>query len=313
MLYVALILLLLICIGLAVYLRIYKKQIREISNQLDFISKNHSFKFIQTQIKPDEVYQLIERCNSLLREKRELHQEFIKKNDEINGTIVNLSHDIRTPLTSLDGYLQLADRAEDLNGQSHYITLAQTRIKQITKLVDELFLYTKLQNTDYQLDIDPINVVHLLSKNLFTFVDELSMKGKEPDVSLPDAPVRIEGNEGALERVFENIIRNYLIHGKDHLSINYENKEDQFVIHFTNLVDREQLINFEKIFIRFYKEDPSRTSHSSGLGLSIVQSLMEKMNGSVLASLDDDRFRISLVFQKSIRGTTDEATEHPGY
>src|SRR5690625_201613 len=86
------------------YLLYYKSQIKEIGNQLAFISKHNSFKFIQTQIKPKEISQLIDVSNTLLYRQRELNQQFISKSDEINATIVSLSHDIRTPLTSLDGY-----------------------------------------------------------------------------------------------------------------------------------------------------------------------------------------------------------------
>lgn len=282
-----------------IYIMYYKNQIKDIGGQLSFISKHNSFKFIQTQIKPKEIHQLITLCNTLLRDQRELNQEYLKKNEEINATIVNLSHDIRTPLTSLDGYFQLARRSEDDKEKNQYILMAQTRIKQIITLVDELFLYTKLQNPEYVLELESIDIVNMLKGRLFSFIDDFSQIGYEPDINLPESSIYINGNGSALERVSENIIKNYLLHGEGALTIHYQEKQNEMVIHFTNSLKHSQLINFDKIFTRFYKEDSSRTNHSSGLGLSIVKSLMEKMNGYVHAELKDNQFRISVAFIKT--------------
>ncbi|WP_051359520.1 sensor histidine kinase [Paucisalibacillus globulus] len=305
---IALLLLSIALIIQSLYLMYYKSQIKDIGKQLSFISEHNSFKFIQTQIKPKEIHQLINLCNTMLRNQRELNQEFLKKNEEINAAIVNLSHDIRTPLTSLDGYLQLAERSKDYKEKTQYIMMAQTRIRQIITLVDELFLYTKLQNPEYVLELESIEIVNMLKGRLFSFIDEFSQIGYEPDINLPESPIFINGNESALERVSENIIKNYLLHGEGALSIHYEDKKSEVVFHFTNLLKQSQLINFDKIFTRFYKEDSSRTNHSSGLGLSIVNSLMEKMNGSVHAEWKDNQFCIRVTFVKTERKDEYERT-----
>jgi len=299
------ILLIMLLILQTIYLLYYKSQIKDIGNQLSFISKHHSFKFIQTQIKPREISSLIDRCNTILRKQRELNQEFIHKSEEINTTIVSLSHDIRTPITSLDGYLQLAKRAEETKEKTKYIELAETRIKQINTLVDELFLYTKLQNPAYTLELEPIKMTNMLKKCLFTFIDDFTKNESEPILKLLESASEIKGNENALERIFDNIIKNYIVHGKGDLNIHEEEKEDEVFIHFTNLVKHEQSLDFDKIFTRFYKEDVSRTKHSTGLGLSIVKSLMEKMNGSVQADLKDNHFCITLTFTKIKKGNHD--------
>lgn len=285
-----------------IYLLYYKSQIRAIGNQLAFISEHHSFKFIQTQIKPKEISQLINLCNTLLNSQRELNQQFINKNDEINATIVSLSHDIRTPLTSLDGYLQLAGRTEEARETKHFITQAQTRTGQINSLADELFLYTKLENKDYSLDLESIELVNLLKKCLFTFIDEFTQRSCEPDINLPESSIYIMGNGSALERVFENIIKNYLLHGEETMTIRYEEREHKVIVHFINDMKEGTSINLTNIFTRFYKEDASRTSHSSGLGLYIVKSLMDKMHGDVRADIEQNRFCLSLAFNKTDGG-----------
>lgn len=297
---VAIIVLSIALIALTTYLLYYKYQLKDICNQLSFISNNDSFKLVQLQIKPKEVYQLAEMCNKLLRKQRELNQQFIEKKEEVNATIVSLSHDIRTPITSLRGYLQLAELSNELSDKSRYIELAQTRMKQIISLVDELFYYSKLQNPEYVIELEPVDVINTLQKSLFSFIDEFSNKdSSEPDLSLSEAPLYVVANRQALERVLGNIFNNYFIHGRGTLSIRYEEEQNEITIHFSNLMKEDQTIHGEKLFDRFYKGDPSRTHHSSGLGLSIVRSLMEKMNGSTQFRIEENRFNLSTTLAKS--------------
>lgn len=276
----------------------YKSQIKDISRQLAFISQNDSFKLIQSQLKPQEIFHLTQLCNTLLQQQRELNQQFIKKNEEINATITSLSHDIRTPLTSLDGYLQLVHSTTDGIVQQRYIDLAQSRVGQITTLIDELFLFTRLQNPDYTLKLQKLDAIERLKKSLLAAIDEISQIGDEPVIHLPEKASLIVGHEHGLERVFENILGNYIKHGKGNLTIEHEETEASLSIQFVNQLKDQNTIRMDKIFARFYKDDPSRSIHSSGLGLSIVKSLMEKMNGSVDAVLLDENFTIRITFKK---------------
>jgi signal transduction histidine kinase len=285
-----------------VYLFYYKSQIRDIGNQLSFILRHRSLKFIGTQIRPKEIDTLAETLNGLLRDQRELDRQFIRKNEEMNATITSLSHDIRTPLTSLDGYLQLADRSTDTAEKTRYTGLARSRIQRIITLVDELFLFTKLQNPEYRLDMESTDVTDVLKRKLFSYIDEFSRRGDEPVLELPEKPVYITASGNALERIFENLIRNYFLHGGGSLSVRCEEQEDRLRISFANGLKENQTVNLERMFTRFYKEDASRTAESSGLGLSIVQSLMKKMNGTAGAELSGDVFTISLEFMKNSKG-----------
>lgn len=295
---IAVIILSIALIVLGLYLLYYKKQISDIGSQLSFIIKHDSFKFVQTQMRPGEIYRLVEQCNLLLSKQRELSNKFIVKNEEVNQTIVSLSHDIRTPLTSLGGYLQLAERTDHLADKSRYLTLALTRKEQIVSLVEQLFFYTKLQNPEYVVELNTLDVIDVLHKRLFTFLDQFCRQNCEPIIHVPDTQVFIIGNHSALDRIFENIIGNYFAHGEGSLVINYEEKHHLVVICFANKVKQDQMIQADKIFTRFYKADYSRTSQSSGLGLSIVKSLMEKMNGSVEVNLEEGEFSITTTFVK---------------
>src|SRR5699024_1675026 len=198
----------------------------------------------------------------------------------------------------LGGYLHLADNTENLPKKSRYITLAHNRMKHIVTLVDELFFYTKLQNPEYNLELYTVDVNDVLQKQLFSVMDDFSRLGKEPELQLPESPVYLEGNTNALERVFENIFNNYFLHGEGALSIRYVKRQNRAVIHFENMLGTDKHVEVDKIFNRFYKGDASRTHRSSGLGLFIVQSLMQKMNGSVDVNIKDEKFCLSLTIEK---------------
>ncbi|MEK3759850.1 HAMP domain-containing sensor histidine kinase [Paenibacillus sp. FSL P4-0338] len=290
--------LLLLLIGQTIYLLNYRRQVSQISSQLSFIMEHESRKLVATQLKPREIGRLVRECNNLLSRQRAMGEQFSRKNQEMNLAITSLSHDIRTPLTSLDGYLQLALRTEAEQEKGRYVALAQSRIQQIIKLVDELFLYTKLQNPEYSLELQPVDVMEVLKRNLFTFIDDFTRSGNEPELQLPENSPRVMGDIHALERIFTNIVGNYFIHGKGPLTLEVEDRQDMLCMRFTNHLKAGRRVDTEQIFTRFYKEDPARTRHSSGLGLSIVKALMEKMNGHAEAGCTADTFSILIGFSK---------------
>jgi len=281
----------------------YRRQIRDVGRQLDFIGKHDSFKLITTQLQSRELSRLVESCNELLRERRALNQRFIQKNEEIHETIASLSHDIRTPLAALDGYLQLAERAEPVQERtepvperaeqsSHradYVRLARSRIKGISKLIEELFLYTKLQNPDYRLELSTVDAAELLRHSLVMQLEPIAATGYEPELALPSQAL-VVGQAHAIERVFGNVLSNYVHHGEGRLTIHCRETESEWEFMFANPLPPGRTIDAERWFQRFYKADPARSEQTSGLGLTIVQSLVQKMKGSVRAEQLDQQF-----------------------
>lgn len=179
--------------------------------------------------------------------------------------------------------------------------MAASRVKQLNKLVDELFLYTKLQNPDYQLNLEPIDINKFIKNELFEYIHDFETKDKEPVLELPNKPTKVLINEHALERVFNNIIKNYFNHGEGDLHISHISNDLQVTVEFKNQFAPNNQINPQNLFTKFYKSDQSRSDNSSGLGLSIVDSLMKKMNGTVSATVDENQFIITLTLTKPDR------------
>lgn len=279
-----------------IYLFLHKKNIADICDQIEFVLENDSSKRITLQLRSNDLIRLATCGNQLLEQKEQMIQTAQRRNDEINSTITSLSHDIRTPLTSLHGYLQLAKKSTDPEVIFQYLSSAKERNERLSELTEELFLYAKLQNPDYIIESEKIELIHILKHSLFSFIEAFENR-KEPMIQLPEQAIFIIANQKALERIFENIIRNYLYHGSDPLQIECSSDSNLIRLKFSNpLKQGVDHPDPSRIFDRFYIADDSRSTNTSGLGLYIVKSLVQKLGGNITAAMHENIFSISLDF-----------------
>lgn len=241
---------------------------------------------------------LMELLNQLLMSRKKEQKRYLEKEQMISDTYTNLSHDIRTPLTSLGGYFQLLEQCDDPQEQKHYMDIIQERIHSLKEMLEELFLFTKLKNETYRMDLKPYCINQILKKTIFSYYDEWTAKGIVPDVHIPEEPMHVKGNEPAIQRIFQNVIKNALDHGAEGIGISMEEDNGKILIQIRNQVRDPEQINVNKVFERFYKADEARSRTSSGLGLSIARELTEKMEGEIFAELTGNIFCIGVCFEK---------------
>ncbi len=288
----------------AVLLKI-RAQLRDINDQLDFLYENDTNMLIGTDTNLIYLGQFKQRVNRFVEQWHKKRAEAAKKEQMISDTYTNLSHDIRTPLTSLDGYFQLL---KDEKLQAHYIGIIQERIASLKDILEELFMFTKLKNDTFNLEMDKCCVSRLLKQTVFSYYDEWKMRGIEPVVDICDEQIFILANTQALKRVFQNVIKNGLVHGKSDIEIKLytidsgknagsdrENKVVNIVV--SNTIDDPENIDTSQVFERFYKADEARSVTSSGLGLSIAKELVERMGGKINAQIEDNRFCINISYR----------------
>lgn len=279
-----------------------RRQIRKICRQLAFIRNEKSNMRITSDTPLGEINRLIEELNSLVKKYREIEKLSEIRERELKATITSLSHDIRTPLTSLDGYFQLLNQAEGDAEREKYSKVIQTRISALKDILEELFTYTKLQNTEYELPLEKVSLNKAVCDSLFLFYEELKSRGIEPQIKLPEKPVFINGNEEALHRTFHNIIKNSLEHCSPtdstdtEINVSLEKTDGQAVFICANRIKDSDRIDVSQVFDRFYKSDSARTQTSTGLGLSIAKELTLRMGGEISANLDDDTFTVKIVY-----------------
>ena len=149
----------------------YQRQVKDICRQLYFLKENESNMLITKEINWGGIGELSSLLNSLLLERKEEKRQYVKKEQMIADTYTNLSHDIRTPLTSLDGYFQLLEESKSEEERIRYLKVIQERIDSLKEMLEELFTYTKLQNESYELAAERLNLTQVLKETLFSYYD----------------------------------------------------------------------------------------------------------------------------------------------
>lgn len=216
--------LILILIGILIS---YKRQVKDICRQLRFLQECDSNMLITTEMKKGHIGELVELLNTLLKERKKERADYQKKEQMIADIYTNLSHDIRTPLTSLDGYFQLLEETQEENDRKRYIQIIQERIESLKEMLEELFTYTKLQNGTYELKLEPQNVGQILKETVFSYYDDWAEQEISPQFEITEEPVWIRGNKQALRRTIQNIIKNGLDHGNKEIRIQLSRNEKQ--------------------------------------------------------------------------------------
>lgn len=281
-------------IGLAFY---YRRQIKNVKSQISFLNQHETNMLITSDQKSGCVAELTDELNTLIEQTAALRKEIADNESHLKDTIINLSHDIRTPLTSMDGYFQLLLKSDDPEERQQYATVISDRLSSLKEMLDELFTYAKLTNKAYEVELSPCAVNEILLSVLFSFYKDIKQRGIEPLVNVPEQDIFIQGNEPALRRIFQNILKNCIEHGTNQLSIRLINTADTVKIYFENDYQTQKPIDANKVFDRFYKADGARSKTSTGLGLSIAKELVERLNGSITSIVQNGLFIIMIEFQ----------------
>ncbi len=272
----------------------FRRQVGGLVRQLRFIKENETRLRLTSSNDYKELKQLIEEINSLVNSVETKKSALCEKEKEISETITSLSHDIRTPLTSLDGYFQLLSKSDiSDNDKNRYVNVIKNRIDALNSILDELFTFAKLNDESFTLETEKVNLTEIVTVAAFSFYDDFSARGTEPVIDIPDAPIYTIGNAEALTRIFQNIMKNALTHGTD-IKISLTKGEGTATYICENKSDKNIEIDTARIFDRFYKADKSRNVKGTGLGLSIAKTLCEKMNGKISAKAENDIFSIKV-------------------
>ncbi|MGM0126351.1 hypothetical protein IGI37_003780 [Enterococcus sp. AZ194] len=274
----------------------YRLQLKKINEQLLFVQKHESNMLLTSQMDNRLFNQLIILLNQELVQHKEEKVQLILKEQAIKETITNLAHDIRTPLTSLDGYFQLLVTSQDHEKQDVYVANIKNRITTLTEMLEAIFTYTKLQNDDYDLQMSEVQINQILFATLFTYYPILSEKNIEPELNISDEPIIIEGEETAITRIFSNVLKNSLEHGAGDIKVSLQKEDKQVVFSCQNAIQSGDSLDEAKLFDRFYMSDLSRTGHSTGLGLVIAKELVKKMQGTIELMIDEKTFTVIVLF-----------------
>lgn len=211
--------------------------------------------------------------------------------------ITNVSHDIKTPLTSIVNYVDLIKKEksenETVNG---YIEVLDRQSSRLKKLVEDLVEASKASTGNISVNLTPCDIGVLLNQTVGEFEERLNKSSLVPIVNIPEEPMRIMADARHLWRVFDNIMNNvckYALSGT-RVYIDVKQQGGKAEITFRNISKYELNISADELMERFVRGDKSRNTEGSGLGLSIAKSLIELQNGNLILSVDGDLFKVSV-------------------
>ncbi len=228
--------------------------------------------------------------NIQLRKLREERHRFRQGDQELKEAVTNISHDLRTPLTAICGYLELLEREEKSENVRRYLAQIENRTEALKSLTDELFQYS-VATSSQALKPERLDVVRALEDSLLSFYGVMREKGIHPKISLPEEPICRELDASALNRVFSNIISNAVKYSDGDFAVTMT--EDGSIT-FVNSAKELDAVTVGRLFDRFYTVDAGR--NSTGLGLSIAKLLTERMGGQINAEYQDNKLCICLFF-----------------
>ncbi|CEO05367.1 sensor signal transduction histidine kinase [[Clostridium] sordellii] len=278
------------------------RSINTVTKDFKYISKNvNSNRKLKLNYPEKHLEQLLLEINKYLEDTQIYKQKYIKREEEIRKEIENISHDLRTPLTSIRGYLELI-KDEDIpdKEKKEYIYIIEKRAKVLQNLIQDFYDLSRLENNDYNFSMEIIDINKELKEQILMFYNDFDKKNIDVDIKLKETPILVYLDKNAIERVFHNLIQNATKYSKSKFCMLLNSKNGEIIIEFKNDVQDMNRQDLDLLFNRFYMKDSSRSKDSSGLGLTITKFLIESMNGKIDIELDNEwiTFRIKFLVSK---------------
>jgi hypothetical protein len=239
-----------------------------------------------------DMCELAESLNEQLRQLRSERRRFLQGDRELKNAVTNISHDLRTPLTAVCGYLDMAERTEDIEKIKRYLAIISERTETMKRLTEELFRYSVILSDDGDFETEDVLVNKLLEDSIMGYYGALSERKIVPQVRITDRKIIKRLNEAYVSRIFSNLLNNALKYSDGDLDIELS---DEGKITFANTARNISAVQAEQLFDRFYTVEAAR--NSTGIGLSIARKLVERMGGTIKAEYVNDRLLIIVWFE----------------
>ena len=288
------ILILIIIVLIAVIIG-YKREFRRISKQIN--NNLDEYANIKTKSVDKDIEYLVENINLIFDSKQRIVAEKNKNEEELRASIANMSHDLRTPLTSIMGYLQMA-RLEEVSEEekNEYIDIVENRTKSLQQLISSFYDLSRIEGNEYNFNYKKVNLKNILCENIAAFYNDFINNNINPIIEVDENIRDIISDEGAITRIFTNLIGNIIKH-ESYVKITLKQKDDVIITEFINKTTDLTEENVDKLFKRFYTVDKSRSDRNTGLGLYITKVLVEKLGYSINATLKNEELIIQILWK----------------
>ncbi|WP_294132467.1 sensor histidine kinase KdpD [uncultured Clostridium sp.] len=276
------------------YKREFRRINKEITNNLD------EYVNIKTKSVDKDVEILVQNINLIFDSKQKVVAEKKKNEEELRASITNMSHDLRTPLTSIMGYLQMirSEKASETD-KKEYMDIVEKRTRSLQQLISSFYDLSRIEGNEYNFNYKKVNLSNVLCENIALFYNDFINNSIEPVIEIEEGIKEIISDEGAITRIFSNLIGNMIKHGENFVKITLKQENDVIITEFINKATGLTQENVDKLFDRFYTVDNSRSDRNTGLGLYITKILVEKLGHNIKANLKEDNLVISITWKKN--------------
>ena len=279
-----------VIIVLCVKIALMRRSAVEIAEAFADRLKTDTNTVISISCRDSKMRLLADRINRELKILRREHHRYTQGDKELKAAVTNISHDLRTPLTAICGYLDLMRSMEIPEKLGQYISIVADRTELMKQLTEELFGYSVILSADGSSEKQELSVNQVLEDSIMGYYAALTEKGIVPKVELTDRKIVRTLNRAELSRVFSNLLNNAIKYSDGDLEITLS---DEGVVVFSNTAKGLNPVQVERLFDRFYTVESAR--NSTGLGLSIAKTLVEQSGGSITADYKGDRLIITVM------------------
>lgn len=279
---------------LFLYIIFILKQLKSISKQLDKRLIENTRQPLNIELFNKTITNLSKNINRCLKLEEKRRLESINDQKQFKELISNISHDLRTPLTSIKGYQQLLEKTPLDKHQVQLLKTAQKSTDELGLLIENFFEYSYLVTAKTEPNLEKININNLIVECVLSYIAILEEKNLNVNIK-ETPPVFVLGDKNMLIRIIENLLNNCAKHSLGDIDIKIEFLQNAKIT-FTNPINQDTNINVDKLFHRFYTSDSTRNK-STGLGLSIVEFLVKQMDGNVGAYLNKTDHTLSIFFE----------------
>ncbi len=273
--------------------------IRRMTKQLEEIIENFGTnELVRTNTHNKNLSRFASKINQLIQLFKQNQQSVEVREMELKREITNISHDLRTPLTSIKGFSELlTDPSISEAERKEFLAIIQKKIDNLTMIVDLFYELSQLDSSDKKLTMEKQFLDQIVVDTMLMFYEDFEKNQLKVSLDEGIVPPVLADNK-AIVRIVNNIIQNALTYAKSYFRITYVEEEKYIWVRAVNDVEKVNATELQQIFNRTFRLEPSRTGTQLGLGLHIVQQLVHKQGGKAVADVHENEFRIEVSFRK---------------
>lgn len=274
-------------VELLLYLFSLRASLKEVARELNDKLKTDTNTLLSISSGDRAMCALAVQINEQLRALRKERLKLQHGDRELKNAVTNISHDLRTPLTAICGYLDLLMQEPQSEKSERYLAVIRERTDTMQELTEELFRYSVIAGTTEELHFEPVCMNDILEQSLVGFYGALTARGIVPEIEITDKPVVRTLDQNALRRIFDNILSNAAKYSDGDLTVRLS---PDGVAMFENRAKDLNTVLTAHLFDRFFTVNSA--SGGTGLGLSIAKLLTEKMGGSITAEYQSGKLKV---------------------